>query len=245
MNATLELLNRHRSIRKFTEKPIGGDLFHRLITAGQAAASSSFLQGVTIIQVTNVEKRAVLCEVAGGQQYVQSAPEFLVFCADLSRPMRMCRNNGGKPEEGLTEQFVIATVDAALCAQNVVVAAESCGLGICYIGALRNDPARVSEVLDLPKDVYPVFGMCIGWPDQDPEVKPRLPKSVMLKENSYCIQGEDAAINAYDELMREYYANRSSNTKVQGWSEQMASLLSKESRPHMLQFLQSRGFLKR
>ena len=87
--------------------------------------------------------------------------------------------------------------------------------------------------------------MCLGWPDQDPDVKPRLPISVMLKENSYSTDGEDDAIAAYDEVMRDYYANRSSNAKIQGWSEQMTGLLSKESRPHMLSFLQSKGFLKR
>ena len=87
--------------------------------------------------------------------------------------------------------------------------------------------------------------MCIGWPDQDPEVKPRLPVSVVLKENSYTADGESEAIAAYDEQMRSYYATRSANIKIQGWSEQMAGLLGKESRLHMRPFLESQGFLKR
>ena len=192
-----------------------------------------------------MKKRAVFREITGGQAYVEAAPEFLVFCADLSRPMRCCTAHGGTPAEGLTEHFIIATVDASLYAQNVAVAAESAGLGICYIGAIRNDAVRAAELLDLPQQVYPVFGMCIGWPDQDPEVKPRLPVSVMLKENSYSIDGEAEAIAAYDEEMRTYYATRSANIKIQGWSEQMAGLLGKESRLHMRPFLESRGFLKR
>jgi len=245
MNPTIDLLTNHRSIRKFTDEAIDPDLFTRLIEAGQAAASSSFLQGVTIMRVTDPDKRAALREVAGGQAYVEAAAEFLVFCADLSRPMRCCKAHGGTPAEGLTEQFIIATVDAALYAQNLVVAAESAGLGICYIGALRNDPAKVTEVLDLPKQVYPVFGLCLGHPAQDPEVKPRLPVGVTLKENSYSIDGEEEAIAAYDEEMRTYYANRSANIKIQGWSDQMAGLLAKEGRPHMLAFLQSQGFLTR
>ena len=245
MSETIQLLTRHRSIRKFTDAPVGDELLQQLIVAGQAAASSSFLQGVTIIRVTDCEKRAAFKKITGGQAYVETAPEFLVFCADLSRPMRGCAAHGGAPAEGLTEHFIIATVDAALCAQNVVVAAESVGLGICYIGAIRNDAARVAELLNLPQQVYPVFGMCIGWPDQDPEVKPRLPVSVVLKENSYSIDGEAEAIAAYDEEMRTYYATRSANIKIQGWSEQMAGLLGKESRLHMRPFLESRGFLKR
>ncbi|MEC7236427.1 MAG: oxygen-insensitive NADPH nitroreductase [Pseudomonadota bacterium] len=245
MNPTIDLLNSHRSIRRFTGQPVPQDVLTAIITAAQAAASSSFLQGVTIIRVTDSEKRVSLREVAGGQRYVEEAPEFFVFCADLSRSMRCCEQHGGEAAKGLTEQFIIATVDTALYAQNMVVAAESAGLGICYIGALRNDPARVTEILDLPQQVYPVFGMCIGWPDQDPEVKPRLPVSVMLKENSYSIDGEAEAIAAYDDEMRAYYATRSANIKIQGWSEQMAGLLGKESRLHMRPFLEGKGFLKR
>ncbi|GIS11339.1 MAG: hypothetical protein CM15mP115_04900 [Alphaproteobacteria bacterium] len=109
-------------------------------------------------------------------------------------------------------------MDAALYAQNLVIAAESAGLGICYIGALRNDPAKVTKLLDLPQQVYPVFGLCLGHPAQDPEVKPRLPVSVTLKTDSYSTDGEDEAIAAYDEEMRTYYANRSANIKIQGWS---------------------------
>ena len=245
MNSIIDLLTSHRSIRKFSDKPVGDDLLHQLITVGQAAASSSFLQGVTVIRVTDREKRAAFKDITGGQAYVAAAPEFLVFCADLSRPMRCCTEHGGSPSEGLTEHFIIATVDVALYAQNVAVAAESAGLGICYIGAIRNDAARSAELLDLPQQVYPVFGMCIGWPDQDPEVKPRLPVSVVLKENSYSIDGEAEAIAAYDDEMRTYYATRSANIKIQGWSEQMAGLLGKESRLHMRPFLESKGFLKR
>ena len=245
MNPTIDLLTRHRSIRKFTDEPIDPALFQRLIEAGQAAASSSFLQGVTIIRVTDPDKRAALRAVANDQAYVEAAAEFLVFCADLSRPMRCCELHGGEAAKGLTEQFIIATVDTALYAQNLVIAAESAGLGICYIGALRNDPAKATEILGLPQQVYPVFGLCLGHPAQDPEVKPRLPVSVTLKENSYSTEGEAEAIAAYDEDMRTYYANRSANIKIQGWSDQMAGLLGKEGRPHMLAFLQSQGFITR
>ena len=245
MNPTIELLNSHRSIRRFVDRPVPQDVLTTIVTAAQAAASSSFLQGVTIIRVTDPDKRVALRAVAGGQRYVEEAPEFMVFCADLSRSMRCCEQHGGEAAKGLTEQFIIATVDTALYAQNMVVAAESMGLGICYIGALRNDPAQVTEILDLPEQVYPVFGLCLGYPDQDPEVKPRLPLSVVMKENGYSTDGEDQAIAAYDDDMRAYYGSRTDNQKAQGWSEQMAGLLGREGRPHMLEFLRSRGFIKR
>lgn len=241
----LKLLGNHRSIRKFKSDRINDELLFDLVLASQSSASSSFLQGVTIIRVTDKDKRAVLKGIAGGQEYVATAPEFLVFCADLNRPIRCCERHGSIHFEGLTEHFIIATVDTALYAQNLAVAAESIGLGICYIGAIRNDAERVSKLLELPHQTYPVFGMCIGWPDQDPEVKPRLPVSVLLKENSYNVDGEAEAIETYDEEMRRYYATRSANIKAQGWSEQMAGLLSRESRLHMRPFLEGKGFLKR
>ena len=245
MNPTIELLKGHRSIRQFQNRPIQTDLFQDLIKAGQAAASSNFFQAVTIIRVTDMKKRAKLASLANNQAYVETAAEFLVFCADMNRAASCCDLHGAEANTGFTEQFIIATVDAALVAQNIVVASESAGLGICYIGALRNNPSEVSTVLDLPHDTYPVFGLCLGWPDQDPEVKPRLPIDVVLRENSYGI-GEDALnLGNYDEAVRGYYANRSSNQKSMSWSEQMSGMLSKESRPHMLDFLKTKGFLQK
>ena len=90
MKQVFDLLLRHRSIRKFRDVPIDQTLFLQIISAGQAAASSSFLQGVTVMRVTDCEKRAAFKDITGGQAYVEAAPEFLVFCADLSRPMRCC-----------------------------------------------------------------------------------------------------------------------------------------------------------
>ena len=245
MNPTIDLLKAHRSIRQFQNKQIKPDLFQDLIKAGQAAASSNFFQAATIIRVTDAKKRAKLASLANNQAYVETAAEFLVFCADMNRAASCCDLHGAEANTGFTEQFIIATVDAALVAQNIVVASESAGLGICYIGALRNNPAEVSKVLDLPHDTYPVFGLCLGWPDQDPEVKPRLPIDVVLQENSYGNAADGANLGDYDEAVRGYYANRSSNQKSMSWSEQMSGMLSKESRPHMLDFLKMRGFLQK
>ena len=143
---------------------------------------------------------------------------------------------------GQTEQFVIATVDVALAAQNAVVAAESLGYGICYIGAIRNDPALVSELLGLPDQVYPVFGLCIGRAAANPEVKPRLPLEATLMEETYDSSGERSLIESYDETMRRYYGSRSGGTKDSAWSNEMASLVGSERRAHMRGFLAERGF---
>lgn len=242
MNATIDQLMSHRSIRKFTGQPISDEQLARLISAGQAAASSSFLQGVSVIRITDPELRRQLSEIAANQAYVRQAAEFLVFCADLNRASRCCEQHGEVATEGFTEQFIIATVDTALMAQNVVVAAESEGLGICYIGAIRNDPARVAELLKLPRGVYPVFGLCLGTPAQDPETKPRLPLGIVLKENAYSDAGEQQAIAQYDAQVLEYYRSRTGGGKQFTWSQQMAGMLSKEARPHMRAFLTGQGF---
>ena len=118
-------------------------------------------------------------------------------------------------------------------------------MGICYIGGIRNDPQQVADLLQLPDQVYPVFGMCIGWPDQDPVKKPRLPLAVTLKEEVYDDSQDRHHIAKYDELMREYYHIRTGGKVDRVWSEDMSALLGKESRPHMRQFLAKRGFMMR
>ena len=194
-----------------------------------------------MIRVTRADVRELFVELAGGQPYIASAAEFLVFCADLRRSARCCEAHGKQATEGFTEQFIIATVDVALMAQNLVVAAESMGLGICYIGGIRNDPRLAADLLQLPRGVYPVFGLCLGYPAQDPEVKPRLPVGIVMKQDVY---SDDAfsQIADYDEHVREYYRTRTGGKKDMGWSEQMSDLLGKESRPHMRGFLDEQGF---
>lgn len=242
MNAVVKLLKSHRSIRKFTDRQIAPELFDELVRAGQGAATSSFLQGATIIRVTDRSKRERIAQLAGNQPYVASAAEFLVFCADLKRAGNWCREYD-KPFAGdFTEHFIIATVDVALMAQSMVCAAESVGLGICYIGGIRNNPGPVSELLELPGGVYPVFGLCLGYPAQDPEVKPRLPVSVILKQDHYNEAGDREAIEDYDSAVREYYASRTGGGHGISWSEQVSVLLSEKSRPHMRGFLAGQGF---
>jgi nitroreductase len=245
MNDVIKLLKSHRSIRKFTDQPIATDILDEILVAGQAAATSSFIQARTVVRVSSPEIRQKLVEISGGQAYVASAAEFLVFCADLSRAGICCDMQDIEQVEGFTEHFIIATVDVALMAQNVTIAAESLGLGICYIGGLRNNPQAVSELLDLPKQVYPVFGFCLGYPDQDINLRPRLPLRVFLKQERYNTEGDQEAIAEYDKIVEEYYAERLGGGKSMTWTKQVSGLAGKEARPHMLSYLQSKGFLKR
>lgn len=241
----VDLLRSHRSIRKFTGDPIDDEMVEAIIAAGFSAATSSNLQGTTVIRVRNEATRAAIATLAGGQAYVESAAAFFVWCADLHRSAVACELAGGEFSAGMTEHFMIATIDCALAAQSAVVAAESLGLGICYIGGIRNDPQQVADLLELPDQVYPVFGMCFGWPDQDPDLKPRLPLSVRLKEETYDETDDVAGIETYDERMRTYYHERTGGKIDRTWTSDMSALLGKESRPHMREFLARRGFTMR
>jgi nitroreductase len=242
VNEVHRLLRAHRSIRHFTDEPVADDVIAAIVRCATAAATSSNLQATTVIRVRNATTREAVAAIAGGQRHIVDCAAFLVFCADLARPAEACRLHGAEPTPGMTEQFIIATVDVALAAQNAAIAAESLGLGICYIGAIRNDPQPVAELLDLPLHVYPVFGMCIGHPAQDPEVKPRLPVEVVLHEERYRPGGDREAIDRYDERMRTYYRSRSGGNKDSCWTAEMAGLVGTERRPHMRRFLAERGF---
>ncbi|MBU2872608.1 oxygen-insensitive NADPH nitroreductase [Marinobacter salexigens] len=242
MNPVIELLNSHRSIRKFTERKIPRELFVELIRAGQSAATSSHVQAYSVIHVVNPENRQKIAALAGGQTYVAECSDFLVFCADMKRSTEAAERAGAEVVRGMTEQLLIASVDTALMAQNVATAAESEGLGICYIGGIRNNPADISEILRLPEHVYPVFGMCLGYPDQNPEVKPRLPVETILKEDYYQDEQDEAQVAHFDETMKRYYLERTGGNKDTNWSEQLKPLFTTKLRPHMKDFLQGKGF---
>ena len=241
----IKLLQAHRSIRKFTDQPVSRSLLEDIVKAGQQAATSSFVQASSLVRVTDRSKRDRLVELTGNQSYVGTAPEFLVCCADLYRLRQLARNEGLVDDMGFAEQFIIATVDTSLMAQNMVIAAESAGLGICYIGGIRNQPQAVSELLDLPDMVYPVFGLCLGYPAQDPETKPRLPLPCVLMENTYDHDSVAQHLPDYDQRVSDYYASRTGGRKDSNWSGPAAVWAAREARPHMLTFLQRRGFILR
>lgn len=240
MNQTIETILAHRSIRKFTEQTISSDVLATLIDCAIAASSSSNIQCVSIIRITDRQKRDLLAEYAGGQAYVASAAEFLVFCADFNRHQQI------KPDAklGFAEQTLIGAVDSALMAQNCLLAAESLGLGGVYIGGLRNNPDKVCELLSLPENVFPMFGMCLGYPDQDPALKPRLPADLVLHTDHYQ-ELDHKKLADYDATMRDYYDVRTGGKLDQSWSDQISTILSKEARPFMLNSLNRQGFTKK
>lgn len=246
MNDTISLLMNHRSVRKFKSDPITDEQLAAIVAAGQMASSSSNVQAYTVIAVTEPALKTKLADLAGGQAYVEQCPTFLVWCADLYRLKQVTiHHQPGQPSyEGSVENYTVATIDAALAAQNAAVAAESLGLGIVYIGGIRTKIAEVAELLGLPELVYPVFGMCIGVPDQETGLRPRLPLSGVLHMNGYDKNQTMKAVEAYDHTSAEYLKERTGGQRSTPWSEQMATRLTEPARLQLKPFLEQKGFLK-
>ncbi|GIQ65829.1 hypothetical protein PACILC2_43970 [Paenibacillus cisolokensis] len=170
-NETIERLLRHRSVRRFTDEPVGRERLELIIRSAQMASTSSNMQAYSVIAVDDPDKRRQIAEWAGGQRHVEQAPVFLVWCADLYRFGEAVRMHGGSFEPTL-EYFIVSTVDAALAAQNAAVAAESLGLGIVYIGGIRNRLSDVAELLQVPPLVYPVSACASAFPRTTPTSVP-------------------------------------------------------------------------
>ncbi|MEY8710882.1 nitroreductase A [Mangrovibacter phragmitis] len=240
MTPTIDLLCTHRSIRHFIDKPVSDEQRAALFAAARSTSTSSFLQCSSIIRVTDPELREQLVTLSGGQAHVASAAEFWVFCADFNRHLQICPG----AQLGYAEQLLLGAVDTAMMGQNTMVAAESLGLGGVYIGGIRNNIEAVTRLLKLPKYVLPLFGLCLGWPAESPEVKPRLPESLLVHENQY--QPVDAAeLAKYDATLADYYLNRTTNKRKDTWSDHIRRTIVKESRPFILDFLHKQGWATR
>ncbi|MGE5702382.1 MAG: oxygen-insensitive NADPH nitroreductase [Clostridia bacterium] len=240
MNQVIDTIRSHRSIRKFKETPLTDTQINTIISCAQSAATSSNVQAYSVVGVTDAALKQQLAVLTGNQAYVEQCPLFLVWCADLHRSQKACELRDSTTAYIPTmENFIVSTVDVALAAQNAALAAESMGLGIVYIGGIRNNPREVVNLLHLPELVYPVFGMCVGVPDQEPSIRPRLDSTAVFHHNVYDAAHVSDGIEHYDEVMHEYYHKRQKDTT---WSKEMADKFSKHSRAHMHSFLEEQGF---
>ncbi|MCD7034751.1 oxygen-insensitive NADPH nitroreductase [Metabacillus sp. GX 13764] len=245
MNETIERMLQHRSIRKFEDRPLSDEEITTIVRSAQAASSSSFVQAYSIIGVKDPVKKQKLSELAGNQQYVAENGHFFVFCADLHRHELLGEKEGAEIETALesTEKFMVAVIDAALAAQNAAVAAESMGMGICYIGGLRNHLDGVAEILKTPDRVIPLFGLAVGYPAQNPGVKPRLPIGGVYHEDTYLPDEKHwEQLEEYNRIVSEYYTGRTAGARSDTWTGQMAAMLSHPSRMYMKEFVNKKGF---
>jgi FMN reductase (NADPH) len=249
MNTVIETILNHRSIRNFEDLALTNEQIKTIVECAQAASTSSYIQAYSIIGIKDPDKKKKLAELAGNQSYVAENGHFFVFCADLYRHEIAGEMESIDVEESLesTEKFMVAVIDAALAAQNASVAAESMGLGICYIGGLRNQLDEVSELLNTPNRVIPLFGLSVGYPAADTGKKTRLPVEHIYHEDQYETD-QEVYINQlqqYNETISAYYKERTNGKRTDTWTSQMANSLKTPRRMYMKEFVEKKGFNKK
>ncbi|MEH7222881.1 oxygen-insensitive NADPH nitroreductase [Bacillus sp. JJ1566] len=246
MNSVIETIMDHRSIRKFEEKLLTDEQIRTIVECAQSASTSSFIQAYSIIGVKDPKKKQKLAEIVGNQAYVAENGHFFVFCGDLHRHQVISEIEEKDLSASLesTEKFMVATIDAALAAQNAVLAAESMGLGACYIGGLRNNLDEVCSILNIPKFVIPLFGIAVGYPAQYPDKKPRLPVEHIYHEEKY--QQDEVlfkqGLATYNQTIFDYYTQRTNGKRSDTWTGQMANMLENPKRMYMKDFVKKQGF---
>lgn len=236
----------HRSVRDYSDKPVPEGLIRSLIGAAQSAATSSNLQLWSVISVQEPDIREKIAIAAADQRQVRNAPWFFAFVADHHR-LRQAALAAGQQPTGLdyVEFFIMSVIDAALAAERMVCAAESVGLSICYIGAMRNDPPRIAKLLNLPKGAFVPFGLSVGYPaETSARIKPRLSSDAVWFREQY---GNKANTAEYDMRMREFYETEGMNGDVT-WSMRSGRRVDDyhlTGREVLKAWLESQGFNKR
>jgi len=243
MNETIEHLLNHRSIRKFKPHQLDQETVETLVRSAQSASTSSYQQAYAIIGVEDEALKRQLVDVASGQSYVAENSYFFVFCIDYHKHILAAEIASGSVNRTVetTEALIVGAVDAGLAAQNLVIAAESLGYGTVYIGSLRNDAAKVSQLLGLPSHVVPLFGVAVGISDQQPGKKPRLPMDAVFHRNTYT--NDDTMrelLSQYEEETSTYYGERTDGRRTEGWVYQMAASMKEPKRTYMRDFLQEK-----
>lgn len=242
---TLELLNQHRSQRDFTTQPVSAETVSQLITTAQHASSSIFLQAYSFISVTDPALRQQIAAITT-MPFVQQNGYLLIVIADQHRNATLARQQGLTPELlGGADRFLASVEDATLASQNLITAAESLGLGAVVLGSVLNDAAKLIELLHLPKLTMPVFGLLVGYPNGQNELKPRLPEAAVHFTNGYQEPtAHTAALADYQQTLQQYYQARSHNARQADFTQVIrGALLSKTPRRELLAVLQQQGFL--
>lgn len=239
MNDTITIMRAHRSIRRYTPDPVPDEHIYEAVRAGQAASTSSAVQSYSVIRVRDDNNRQGIANLCGPQQKVRDCGAFFVICADNRRHMVM-HERAGRAFDQRLEAFLVAVIDATLFAQNFTLAFESLGYGTCYIGGLRNDLHAVNNILQLPAGVFPLYGLCVGVPDEQPIARPRLGPESVLHEDVY--PDDDALmreIESYDEVYRAYLQKR--GAKPGDWSSAMLKKFEHIARPALASFYLAQG----
>lgn len=249
-----ELMRRvltRKTVRRYSDKMPSEDLLDLLTACALSASAKSDFQQASILRLRNPERRAAIGALFPGMPWIGNAPVFLVFCGDARRLERLGELRGHTADNGRLEGFFNAAIDAALVLQTFILAAETAGLGCCPISVIRNHSYAVAEILDLPDKVFPVAGLCVGYPAAAGHLSMRLPLDVTLHADRYedSLLGE--AVDAYDRRRDARYSipreqQRSPEifgyASHYGWSEDKARQVTQPEGQDFSAYLSARGF---
>ena len=216
MTETIKLMKAHTSVRRFKEQEIPQADLEEILTAGQMASSWKNFQSYSVILVRSQEKKDALYELVP-QEAIRQSAAFLLFIGDLNRAEKGASLHTDTFQPQGVEGLLITSVDAALAGQNTLLAAESLGYGGVIIGLVRYKSEEVAELFNLPDYTYPVFGIALGVPNQQHDVKPRLPLSQVVFEEE-CQEQPVEAILDYDQVQEDYAGARATTS----WSQRLA-----------------------
>lgn len=206
-NDQIEHMMEHRSVRKFLPDALPAGALETMVAAAQSASSSSNLHNWSVIAVTDPAIKSELYRISGwGNPFIEEAPAFLLWVADQSRNNAISKANGGDAVvHDYLDAFVMATIDAALASQNAALAAESIGLGVVYIGGMRNKSQEVADLVGLPQFSYVTFGMVVGYPAPEAQarLRPRPSQDVVLHRNRYEAERGEKIV-AYEEPFKRF-----------------------------------------
>ena len=248
MNETIKTQLNHRSIRAFQEQELTKEEVELLVDVARHTATSKFMQTYSIISITDSTLKAAFSAISK-QPYVENNGHLFLFVVDYHSNVQLTKaqDRPAKLQE-TADYFIAGLTDATIAAQNMVVAAESLGMGTVFLGSLHNDAQQIIDLLGLPEYTFPAVGLAVGWPNQEPQLKPRLPKEVMHMENHYqVLENPLKEIEAYDEEITSYYDTRDLNHRVDRFSKQVADKMETLSpkRLALLEVIQQQGFLKK
>ena len=240
-----------RTHRKYAPRPVAEGLIDLLIAAALSASAKSDFQQATIIKLKDPDKRQAIAAHFPAMPWIGTAPVFLVFCADARRLERIGTMRNHPQRNGDLEAFLNASVDAALAMQTFILAAESVGLGCCPISVIRNQMTTVAHELSLPDGVFPVAGLCAGYPAGTGYISMRLPPAVTVHTDTYDDGNLEADIDAYDRRRaarhmtpREQQRNpqKFGYADFYGWSEDKARQAAEPEGASFAAYVRAHGF---
>ena len=242
MNETIKLLLSHSSCRSFLDKPVPEEVAEVIIKCAQRAPTSSYLQAYTIIRVEDKEKRKLLAEYAGGQEWVEKAGLVLLFCADLHR-LEVMLDVRDKNVLHNTELYTVAVTDAALASSRALVAAQAMGLGGVFVGGVRNETEKMAELFELPQMVFPMYAVCMGYPDKIPPQRPRMAAKMISAVDGYPDITGPGQLTDYEKEVSEYFLDITNGRSGRGWIARAEHAISVKPRYGVGDFLHKAGFM--